>query len=74
MKIFCSCLIEFVEDEELNICVCFVCFGLLGVFLVFNEVVVELVVKIGKVLNVDIVEDICFYWKNYYYFDLFKNF
>lgn len=72
IKMFCGCIIIF--GGELNIQVCLVCLGLFGLLLVFNWVVVELVICIGLVLNCEIVFWCCFVWKNYFYFDMFKNY
>lgn len=72
MKMFCLCL--FVYGVELNMVICLVCLGLLGVLLVINCFVVDYLIQMVLVLNCEIVIFMKWDCKNYYYFDLFKNY
>lgn len=72
IKVFCFCFLEY--GSEFNVNVCFVCMGFFGVFFVLNVVVVEFGVKLGLVLQVNIVLKFKFDRKQYFYFDLLKGY
>jgi aspartyl-tRNA(Asn)/glutamyl-tRNA(Gln) amidotransferase subunit B len=71
-KMFCGCATAF--GAEPNTQVCPVCLGLPGSLPVLNEAAVESAIRIGLVLNCEIVPWCRFARKNYFYPDMPKNY
>jgi len=69
-KIFCGCTTEF--GGEPNTHVCPVCSGMPGTLPRLNKSVAEYAMRLGTVLNCDIIRDCKFDRKNYFYPDLPK--
>jgi aspartyl-tRNA(Asn)/glutamyl-tRNA(Gln) amidotransferase subunit B len=71
-KMFCGCANKF--GAEPNTQVCPVCLGLPGSLPVLNQEAVESAIRIGLVLNCEIVPWCRFARKNYFYPDMPKNY
>ncbi len=71
-KMFCGCANRF--GAEPNTQVCPVCLGLPGSLPVLNQAAVESAMRIGLVLNCEIVPWCRFARKNYFYPDMPKNY
>ena len=71
-KIFCTCLNQFGEEANRNICI--VCTGQPGALPVLNKKVVEYAIKAGVAMNCTINRQSSFARKHYMYPDLPKNY
>ena len=71
-KVFCSCLNEFGQEPNKNICP--ICTGHPGVLPVMNKKVVDYAIMLGLATNCKITPLTSFARKHYYYPDLPKNY
>ncbi|MGQ9622955.1 MAG: Asp-tRNA(Asn)/Glu-tRNA(Gln) amidotransferase subunit GatB [Candidatus Caldatribacteriaceae bacterium] len=72
-KMFCRCGTDYIGREP-NTLVCPVCMGLPGALPVLNRKVLELAIKTALALQCEILPQVVFHRKNYFYPDLPKGY